>query len=119
MRTLLATQIVGLILAAGCAHGASWDRSDPSRMSFDGEDPSMVRVVTDADTLYMPHPVMRGDTLVGKYGYGEAVALEEIDWLETYGRASDGPSTGGVILLGLLASLIALSLVCAGEDYIC
>lgn len=121
MRTLLAIQVVALILAAGCAHGASWDRSDRSRMSFDGEDPSMVRVVTDADTFYMPHPVTRGDSLVGKYGHGEAVALEEIDRLETYAGASDGLSTGGVIalsVLGLAAALIAVvAIACAGDDF--
>jgi len=122
VRAPLAGPIVALLLASGCAHGVRWHRADLARLTFDGEKPSLVRVVSRADTLYMPHPVTRGDSLVGKYGYGKAVSLEEIDTLETYSGPSDGIAAGQVILLvvlGLTAALLTVGLIFCAEDDFC
>jgi len=121
MRAPLTGPLVALLLASACAHGASWHAADLTKLSFDGEDPSMVRAIVKEDTLYMPHPVTRGDSLVGKYGYGAAVAFEEIDHLEAYDSASHGVGTGNAILLtglGIIAALgVLYGIECAGDDF--
>ena len=107
VRLLRHAIIGGVALAAACAH--SGRMVDPQKMPFDGESPSMVRIAAGSDMLDFPHPVVRGDSLVAKYGYGRAVAFEDIESIQQYEEDSgEGMGTGGVILITALAVVVAL-----------
>ena len=110
--TPLAVVLVAF-LASSCAHGARWRTADLQSMAFDGESPSQVRVITASDTVPMAHPIVRGDSLVGKYGHGEAVAFESIEVLQEYRTGSTGFGMGGAILLAVLGAVIAIGVLMA------
>jgi hypothetical protein len=122
MRRLLArpsTVLLALALTS-CAHGGGWRSADLDSLRFDGENPTLVRVVAAADTVQLAHPVVRGDSLVGKYGHGHAVALESIGSLEEYGPEKAGVSIGGAIALTVVAAVAVLGVLvgvgCAGDS---
>ena len=122
MRCQPALLCIGLIafVLSSCAHSASWRTADPSKMRFDGESPDMVRAITAADTVIMPHPVVRGDSLVARYGHGEAVAFDEIQAVEIYKDGSEGLGTGGAVLLAVLGVVIvAVVLMVSSLDDCC
>lgn len=125
MRRQPALLCIGLMafVLSSCAHSAGWRTADPSGMRFDGESPDMVRAITAADTVIMPHPVIRGDSLVARYGHGEAVAFDEIEAVEEYMDGSEGPGTGAVIAIVALSAVVALAVsvavACTGDDFIC
>ena len=125
MRCQPALLCIGLIafVLSSCAHSASWRTADPSKMRFDGESPDMVRAITAADTVIMPHPVIRGDSLVARYGHGEGVAFGEIEAVEIYKDGSQGLGTGAVIAIVVLSVVVALAvavgIACAGDEFIC
>ena len=113
------TILLALALAS-CAHGAGWRDADLDSLRFDGENPALVRVVAAADTLQLAHPVVQGDSLIGKYGHGHAVALKSIKSLEEYKPARAGVGTGGAIALTVLAAVAVLGVLvgvsCAGDS---
>jgi len=114
---LLCIGLIAFVLSS-CAHSASWRTADPSKMRFDGESPDMVRAITAADTVIMPHPVIRGDSLVARFGHGEAVAFDEIEVMQEHRRGSSGLGTGGAVLLAVLGVVIvaAVLLVSSLDD---
>ncbi len=111
--------LLALVLSS-CAHGGGWRSADPDSLRFDGENPALVRVVAAADTMQLAHPVVRGDSLVGKYGHGQAVALESIKSLEGYEPENSGVGTGGAIALTVLTAVAVLGVLvgvsCAGDS---
>jgi hypothetical protein len=113
------TILLALALTS-CAHGGGWRSADLDSLRFDGENPALVRVVAAADTVQLAHPVVRGDSLVGKYGHGHAVALESIRSLEEYEPEKAGVGTGGAIALIALAAVAVLGVLvgvsCAGDS---
>ena len=123
MRRLLAVPSTILLALAltSCAHGGGWRDADLDSLRFDGENPALVRVVAAADTMQLAHPVVRGDSLVGKYGHGQAVSVESIESLEEYELGKAGVGTGGVIALTVLAAVAVLGVLvgvsCAGDSF--
>ena len=104
---------IGLIafVLSSCAHSGSWRTADPSQIRFDGVSPDMVRAITAADTVIMPHPVIRGDSLVARYGHGEAVALDDIEVMQKHRRGSSGLGTGGAVFLAILSVVIVAAVL--------
>jgi len=104
---LLATAVLVL---TGCATSGGWQPYHPGDLPFDGEQPAFVQVRAGTDTIGMPHPIIRGDSLVARYGYGAAVSLAEVQAIQTAEKnPGQGIGTGGVIVLTALTAVVALA----------